>query len=356
MRFLQQLCLIAAVLALPVYAQDPTPAVTTTTPASDSATPATGATPAAKPSIENAVREALGKQDSDVEKSNQQLAQTLTAVDKDYTLLRHGSMQLTYDLNYAYIGQQTIQTDLASGNATLFNITNTNSHTFTNSFSMDYGILNNLTGNVTLPLVTKYSQSPILDGITNGLGDINFGARYQPFEAVRDAPSLTVTSRIGLPTGTSPFKVIAGSGVATGSGSTSLTGGLNINQIVDPVALFGSINLTYGLPAKANQILGNNELIKVQPGIAFAFGGGFAYALSYSITTSVSFQESISAGSKLEFLGGAVSHTSTQTGGVLSVGMGYRMNPKTTINTAIGIGLTANSPNLTLDFTVPFSL
>jgi len=356
MRFFHQLCLIGAVLAVPAsYAQETTPASPATDPAT-TATPAPEPTPAAKPSIENAVRDALGKQDSDVEKSNQQLAQTLTAVDKDYTLLKKGQSQLTYDLNYAYIGQQTINTDLASGNATLFSITNTNSHTFTNTFSMDYGVLNNLTGNVTLPLVTKYSQSPVLDGITNGLGDINFGARYQPFEAVRDAPSLTVTSRIGLPTGTSPFKVIAGSGVATGSGSTSLTGGLNVNQIVDPVALFGSVNLTYGLQAKANQILGNNELIKVQPGIAFAFGGGFAYALSYSITTSVSFQESISAGSKLEFLGGAVSHTSTQTGGVLSVGMGYRMTPKTTINTSIGIGLTANSPNLTLDFTVPFSL
>jgi len=356
MRFFHQLCLIAAALALPVHAQEVVPGAPVTAPASNASAPSTGATSEAKPSIENAVRDALGKQDSDVEKSNQQLAQTLTAVDKDYTLLKHGAMQLTYDLNYAYIGQQTIQTDLASGNATLFNIENTNSHTFTNSFSMDYGILNNLTGNVTLPLVTKYSQSPVLDGITNGLGDINLGARYQPFEAVRDTPSLTVTGRIGLPTGTSPFKVIAGSGIATGSGAASLGGGLNVNQIVDPVALFGSVNLTYSLPAKANQILGSNELVKVDPGMAFAFGAGFAYALSYSITTSVSFQESISAGSKLKFLGGTTATTSSQTGGVLSVGMGYRLSPKTTINTAIGIGLTANSPNMTLDLTVPFSL
>ncbi len=348
MRFFHQLCLIAAVLAVPVHAQEATaPAAT---PAPDSATPA------AKPSIENAVRDALGKQDSDVENSNKQLAQTLTAVDKDYTLLKHGQMQLTYDLNYAYIGQQTINTDLASGNATLFSIENTNSHTFTNTFSLDYGLLNNLTGNVTLPLVTKYSQTPLLDGITNGLGDINFGARYQPFEAVRDSPSLTVTGRVSLPTGTSPFKVIAGSGVASGAGSTSFTGGLNVNQIVDPVALFGSVNLTYSLDAQANQMLGSNELVKVKPGVAFLFGGGFAYALSYSITTSVSFQESISAGSTLIFAGGNKNHTSSQTGGILSIGMGYRMTPKTTINTSIGIGLTANSPNLTLDFTVPFSL
>jgi hypothetical protein len=35
--------------------------------------------------------------------------------------------------------------------------------------------------------------------------------------------------------------------------------------------------------------------------------------------------------------------------------MGYRVSPKTTINTSVGIGLTANSPNFTLDFSMPLS-
>jgi len=348
MRFYHQFCLLAAVLAVQVHAQEATPSAP-----APAQTPV--AAPDAKPSIENAVRDALGKNDSDVEKSNQLLSQTLTAVDKSYTLLKRGEKQLTYDLNYTYIGQQTINTDLASGTPTLFSIENTNSHTFTNSFSMDYGVLNNLTGNVTLPLVSKYAQSAIHDGISNTFGDINVGARYQPFEAQRDTPSMTVTGRLSLPTGTSPFKVISGSGLATGAGATSLSGGLNVNQIVDPVALFGSLNLTYSLPAVASQLLGTDELVKVQPGVAFGFGAGFAYALSYSITTSISFQESISAGAKLRFSSGKTNYTSSQTSGVLSIGMGYRVTPKTTINTSVGIGLTANSPNMSLDFTVPFS-
>jgi hypothetical protein len=345
MKFVQLFCLITAAFALPVHAQEAVPPASTTAPST------TGS------SADAAVRNALGQQDSDVDQSKQILSQTLTAVDKDYTLLKRGAFQITYDLNYAYIGQETINTDLSSGTATLFNIENSNSHTFTNTFSFDYGLLNNLTGNVTLPLMSKYSENGTFNGVSNAFGDINMGARYQPFEAQRDKPSLTFTGKMTLPTGTSPFKVIAGSGLATGAGVTSLSGGLNVNQIVDPVALFGSLNLTYGLPAKGlNQVLDSSVLQEVKPGLAFGFGAGFAYALSYMITTSMSFQESVSAGSKLSFANGTNALTATQTGGILSFGMGYRVSPKTTINTSIGIGLTANSPNFTLDVTMPFSM
>ncbi len=354
-----QLCWIAAILALPVHAQVATPPADqnqTATPAADQSSASASVT---VPGVANdaAVRNALGKQDTDVDQTNQILTQTLTAVDKSYTLIRKGAYQFTYDLNYSYVGQETINSNLASGTATLFSIENSNSHTFTNSFSLDYGLLNNLTGNVTLPLIDKYSETSTFDGVSNNIGDVSFGARYQPFEAQRDKPSLTFTGRLSLPTGTSPFRVIAGSGLATGNGVTEVTGGLNLNQIVDPVALFGSVNLTYSLPAKRlDQALDSSTLTEVKPGVIFGFGGGFAYALSYMITTSISFQESIAAGSKLDFLNGTSATTATQTAGILSFGLGYRVSPKTTINTAIGIGLTSNSPNISLDITIPFSL
>jgi hypothetical protein len=305
---------------------------------------------------DTAVRDALGKQSTDVDQSAQLLKQTLTAVDKDYTLIKRGAIQLYYDVNYSYVGQQTITTDLASGNATLFSIENSNSHTITNTFSVDYGLLNNLTGNLTLPIVSKYSQTATVNGISNAFGDISLGGRLQPFEVQRDKPSLTVTGRLTLPTGSSPYHVIAGSGLATGGGVTSLSGGLALNQIVDPVALFGSLNITYCLPAKGlNQILDSSTLTEVKPGVSMGFGGGFAYALSYMITTSFSFQESISAASKLYFTNGSNDLTAPSTSAVMSFGIGYRVSPKTTINTSIGIGLTANSPNITIDATMPIS-
>lgn len=344
--------MLAAALAMPVHAQDPAAPAVPQNPAAPTAAPATDSAPANAATV----REALGKQAGDTDQTTQMLKQTLTAVDKDYTLIKRGAYQLTYDLNYTYIGQQTINTDLSSGTATLFSIENSNSHTINNTFSLDYGLRDNVTGSLTVPLVSRYSQTATVDGVSNTVGDISLGARFQPFEAQRDRPSMTVTGRLSLPTGTSPFKVVAGSGLATGAGVTSLTGGLNVNQIVDPVALFGSLNLTYNLPAKnLSQILDNSLLTEVKPGTSIGFGAGFAYALSYTITTSVSFQESIAAGSKLYFTNGVNAVTNTQTSGILSIGMGYRVSPKTTVNTSVGIGLTANSPNMSIDVTMPLS-
>jgi opacity protein-like surface antigen len=175
-------------------------------------------------------------------------------------------------------------------------------------------------------------------------------------EARRDQPNLTFTSNVRLPSGRSPFKIIAGSGEATGSGVTAISAGLNVNRIVDPVALFGSLNITGSLPAKdLFQLNGTRTLTRVQPGQSVGFGVGFAYALSYGISTTMSFQEAISAGSKLRFADGLETKTSMQTSAMLNLGLGYRVSPKTTVNLSVGIGLTTDSPNLSVGLNLPLA-
>ncbi|WP_295997083.1 transporter [Rugamonas sp.] len=334
--------LVLTMLCAPVRAQDASAA-------------SSGSTPAAAPADAGAARDALAKKEGEGDQSAL-LKQTLTAVDKQYSLIRRNQFQLTYDVNYTYIGQEKIVTDLAGGGVSLFNIENTSSHTITNTFSGDYGLLNNLTGNVTLPVLSRYSESTVDSGVSNTIGDISLGARWQPFEARRDSANVTFTSNLRLPSGRSPFKVIAGSGQATGSGVTAVSAGVNANRIVDPVALFGSISGTISAPAtNLYQANGTRTLTRVQPGGSVAFGMGFAYALSYDISTTVSFQEAISAGSKLRFLDGLQAKTTTQTSGILNMGLGYRISPKTTVNVSVGIGLTSDSPNLSLDVNLPLA-
>jgi hypothetical protein len=93
----------------------------------------------------------------------------------------------------------------------------------------------------------------------------------------------------------------------------------------------------------------------VQPGSSVGFGLGFAYALSYGISTTISFQEAISAGSKLRFADGLEAKTHMQTSGILNLGLGYRVSPKTTVNLSVGIGLTPDSPNLIVGLNLPLS-
>ena len=78
-----------------------------------------------------AARDALAKKEGEGDQSAL-LKQTLTAVDKQYSMIRRNQFSLTYDFSYSYVGEERIVTDIANGSATLFNIQNNNSHTVTN--------------------------------------------------------------------------------------------------------------------------------------------------------------------------------------------------------------------------------
>lgn len=334
---------VAAALMLPAYAQQ-----------TGTGSPSAG-TPAGGDAGTAAARDALKKQEGDTDQTTL-LKETLTAVDKQYSLIKRGNKAVTYDLSYTYIGQEKIVTEIVDGQNTLREILNDSAHTITNTVSLDYGVRDNLTASLSLPLVSKYSENPSFDGLSHSLGDLGIGARWQPFEVRRGRPMMTFTTNLRLPTGKSPFKLDASQDLATGSGVTTLSAGMNVNHIVDPVALFGSVSLSYSGNAKdLQQIRGSRTLTRVDPGPSFSFGLGFAYALSYGISTSVSFQETISRGTRLFFSDGTSAKTKTQTAGVLNLGLGYRVSPKTTVNFTAGLGLTNDSPDFTLGVSIPLS-
>jgi hypothetical protein len=302
-----------------------------------------------------AARDALAKKEGEGDQSAL-LKETLTAIDKQYSLIRKGKSQFTYDLNYSYIGQEKLVTDITAEGLTLFEIENVSAHIVTNTLSADYGVWDNLTANVTLPVIGKFAESRSGNNTSFSLGDVAIGARYQPWEARRDRANFTATTNLRLPTGRSPFKIIAGSGEATGIGVASLSAGINVNRIVDPVALFGSLSLTASSQATGlHQVNGTRVLTRVAPGTQFGFGMGFAYALSYGISTTMSFQGAIAQGAKLRFADGLNVRTNTQTSAILNFGMGYRMSPKNTVNVMVGIGLTSDSPNFSVGLNVPLA-
>ena len=306
----------------------------------------------------DAARDALAKKEDDVDQAKL-LKETLSASDKQYSLLKKGKSSATYDLSYSYIGQQTIDVSFDdSGAISNFALTNTRGHTVTNTLSADYGVMDNLTANVTLPLVSRYSQTETFSGLTNAFGDLSLGVRYQPFALRRDLPSLTTTAALRLPTGRSPFKTIQSQGLGTGSGYAGITLGVNTSKIIDPVAIFGSFNVGFGAPATGlEQKRGTRTLTEVRPGPSVGFGAGFAYALSYNISTSLSFQEQVSGRSKLKLLNadGTVTNTrtSSQTSASMTLGLGVRVSPQTTINFSVGIGMSSDTPDFTLGMNLP---
>jgi len=110
------------------------------------------------------------------------------------------------------------------------------------------------------------------------------------------------------------------------------------------------------LPAKhLNQVRDSLILRSVAPGPSIGIGGGFAYALSYDVSTTMSFQETVSFPSRLEFADGTHSRTGLQTSGMFNMGLGVRMSPLTTVNLSVGIGLTADSPDFTFGVNLPLN-
>ncbi|MBX3618643.1 MAG: transporter [Rhizobacter sp.] len=346
--------LALALMSGTTFAQD---AAAPAAPAASSATAAPAAVAASAPSTTDAARGALAKKEGDFDQAKL-LKDTLTASDKQYSLLKTDKYAVTWDLTYSYIGEQQVQATFENSQLTLFDIQNTRSHTVTNTVSTDYGVRDNLTANVTVPLVSKYSQSESFSGLSSAFGDLSVGARFQPFALRRDLPSLTFTGTLRLPTGRSPFKTIDGQGLATGAGYTSATVGVNVSKVVDPVALFGSVNMTFARPAKGlSQTRGDKTLTEVRPGDGIGFGVGMAYAMSYTVSTTVSFQESISARSTLTLRDrdGLVTQakTSAQASAMLNFGLGVRTSPLTTVNFTVGVGLSTDSPDFTLGMNMP---
>jgi hypothetical protein len=338
-----------------VHAQPDTQPVAPTPASPDAPAPPTAAAAPAD------ARDALKKQAGDVDQSTL-LKETLTKTDRQYSLLRAGRIATNYDLNYSYIGTESIDVGLdTTGAIDLFKIENTRSHTVTNSFAVDYGLLDNLTISAALPFVSKFTQSNEFGGIANALGDINLGGRYQPFYQTPGGPTFTFTGGLGLPTGRSPFKTVSGANLSTGSGYATGTLGLNASQVLDPVALFGSLNFTVS-PGVTNlrQIhVDGTILTAVKPGKSIGWGAGFTYALSYNVSTSVSFQETVTTSSHITYLTTSnesrTRSTTMQTAALLNFGLGVRLSPKTTVNLSAGVGLTTDSPDFSLGLNVPLT-
>ena len=324
------------------------------------ATPDTPATTTPGAPGANDARDALKKQAGDVDQTTL-LKETLTKSERQYSLLKSGRIAANYDLSYSYIGSEAIDVNLNdTGAIDLFKIENTRSHTVTNTVSLDYGLLDNLTVTGAIPFVSKFTQSDEFSGIENGIGDLTFGARFQPFVQNPTGPTYTLTANFSLPTGRSPFKTVHGSNLSTGAGYGTATFGLNASQVFDPVALFGSLNFTAATTARnLRQAQGQTFLTAVRPGKSVGFGAGFTYALSYNTSTSVSFQETVTTASHIDFVdeNGTPGDRATamQVSAILNFGLGLRLNPKTTVNLSAGIGLTNDSPDFSLGLNLPLT-
>ena len=304
-------------------------------------------------SVEDA-REALARQEDD-EDVARQLEEVFEAAEKNYSLLPQGRQSLTYSFDYTYVGDQRLDLELVNRSVRNLDVTPSATHNFTNAFTYDYGMLDNLTLGLRVPLVVKYDTQD--DTSITDIGDLSFTTRWQPLPYVPGRTSVTLYGSVSTKTGVSPYEIDVKRQLSTGSGYYSVSGGASASRVLDPVVIYGSAGLSYSLPeTDLNQVRGSRLLIEVEPGFGLNGSAGFAYSLSYDISLSMSVQVSYNDETVLTFSDNSEAVAEDQMTGFINLSLGTRVSETTIVNTNVGFGLTEDAPDFTVGVSLPINL
>lgn len=243
-----------------------------------------------------------------------------------------------------------------------------------------YGLTNRLEFEVKVPYVyrtdTSTTRSYISSGLTdtafdsdgNGLGDVEFGLRYQ-LNSPTTGPFFITSLRVKSDTGSGPFDIpyqrrlindnpvqystIPGE-QPTGSGFWGVQFGLSAIYPTDPAVLFGGISYLWNIERNVDGTVAGKQLgiTSYDPGDAIGFNFGMGLALNESVSFSLGYDHSIIGKNKQD--GVSVGDTETHVGTLL-FGYSLRLSPKTTANLSLGIGVTEAAPDVQLTLRVPIN-
>jgi len=299
-------------------------------------------------------REALGQQSSD-ESDTAQLEEVFQAAEKRYSMLKAGGKSLSYGFSYSYTSDSRIDLEVVNNVVRNLDVNPTATHSMTNSFSFSYGILNNVTLSTNIPLSSRYDTTRELS--VTDFGDMSLGLRWQPFSYIPGRPTITVSTTLSTKTGVSPYEIKPQNRLSTGSGTYSLTTGVNVSKTLDPVVVFGSLSTGYSFEENGlNQIRGGRVLKSVHNGQSFSLSGGFSYSLSYDTSLSISTNLGYNTATNLYFADGSNSETQDSASASMNMSLGIRVDPTTIINTSFGFGLTEDASDFNLGFSYPINI
>ena len=208
------------------------------------------------------------------------------------------------------------------------------SHTLTNTFTAQYGVLDNLTFTASLPLVAKTDL--LKDASTAGLGDISVGARWEPFPLKAGRLPLILFGNLSSKTGDSPYEINPTTDLSTGKGYYSAGIGASTRKYIDPVVLFASVSANYGFKETGlNQRRGSRIIDEFNPGISGGFAFGFAYSFNYDVSMTMSYQQSFNTDAEFTYTSGESYSVADQTSSTFAISLGVRVSPETIVNLSL---------------------
>ena len=314
---------------------------------------------------------ALQKKEGDATQETN-LQEVFTSNERQYSLIKKNEFSTFYDLDYSYYRDSQINAGMNEGQLYQLRVDEDANHTITNTFTAQYGILDNLTFTASIPFVAKSDN--LKDATTAGLGDINLGARWEPFPLKAGRLPLILFGSLSTKTGDSPYEINPNTDLSTGKGYYSVGVGASTRKYIDPVVLFASVSANYGFKETGlNQVRGGGNaegeggnqaggriLDEFDPGMTGGFSFGFAYSFNYDVSMTMSYQQSFNMNTSFKYkpvAGQSDSYDAAdQSSGMFSIALGVRVNPETIVNGTLGIGLTEDSPDISLGLSFPLDI
>lgn len=305
-------------------------------------------------SVEQAASSALQQQEGDATKETN-LEEVFTSNERQYSLIKQGEISSYYDIDYTYYRDTQLDLEMAQGQLYQLRVQENATHSLTNTFTAQYGLRDNLTLTASLPLVAKTDL--LKDTSTAGLGDISFGARWEPFPLKVGRLPLILFGNLSTKTGDSPYEINATSDLATGKGYYSAGIGASTRKYIDPVVLFASVSANYGFKESGlDQRRGSRVIEAFEPGISGGFAFGFAYSFNYDVSMTMSYQQSFNTGAEFTYSSGESYSPADQTSSTFAISLGVRVSPETIVNGTVGLGLTEDAPDVSLGLSFPLDI
>ncbi|MDP2881306.1 MAG: acetate kinase [Azonexus sp.] len=253
-------------------------------------------------------------------------------------------------------------------------------NTFTANLTGRWGITNRFEIEAKLPYVyrsdsvisrpltlTPSSQDQAFAADGSGVGDFEVTGRYQFNDGGLEKPYYIGSLRLKSRTGKDPFEVLTDDAanpnahglqteLPTGSGFYTIQPGLTFLYPSDPAVFFGGISYQYNAKrgnVKGHFTSGDKNLGDIDPGDVIGFNFGMGLALNDRSSFSIGYDHSSVGKTKVD---GRYALNAVRTElGTLLLGYAHRLKDKTSLNLSVGVGVTRDTPDITLSLRLPTS-
>lgn len=233
--------------------------------------------------------------------------------------------------------------------------------------NLRYGILNDLQFDVKIPWMYRHDKEAFRSGNSevertvddSALGDIDAGLSYHLVKESGYIPDILVNVKAKFDTGKSPYGLKTETfdnrqrlaELPTGSGHYGLSSGVTMVKSSDPAVLFASLGYFYNF----ERFIGVRNGIdygEIKPGDSIEFGIGMAYALNEKLSANISYSQRYSF--KSEQSGVKIINSDANAASIY-FGASHAFTGNTAISFSVGVGLTKDAPDTTVELRVPIS-